>query len=67
MVYDAITKDWVPRYGYKSVKKIQEKQDWVLEDKPSHGDLDPFTYKSQQKKLKLEKEKLKQMKNEMKG
>ena len=55
MVYDPITKDWVPRYGGKSIKKIEDKYNWVMEDKEKHGDLDPFTYEKEQKKLKREK------------
>lgn len=33
MVYDPISKDWVPRYGSKSIKKIEEKHNWLMEDK----------------------------------
>lgn len=55
VVYDPITKDWVPRYGGKSIKKIEDKYNWVMEDKEKHGNLDPFTYEKEQKKLKREK------------
>lgn len=34
MVYDEITKDWVPRYGMGSAKKIEEQHNWLMEDKP---------------------------------
>lgn len=33
-------------------------------DKPKHEGSDPFTYKKQEQKLKVEKEKLKQLKNQ---
>ena len=47
MVYDEITKDWVPRFGMGSVKKIEDRHNWVMEEKPKHleSGLDPFTYK----------------------
>ena len=44
MVFDPITKDWVPRYGARSIKKIEDKHNWLMEDKPKYGDMDPFTY-----------------------
>lgn len=43
MVYDEITKDWVPRWGSNSVKKIQDDAEFIIEAKP--GDdiyQDPF-------------------------
>jgi len=47
MVFDPITKDWVPRHGYKSIKKIEEKHDWILPDK---GDgANPFVKKREEK------------------
>ena len=33
MVFDPITKDWVPRFGMGSVKKIAEKHNWLMEEK----------------------------------
>mmetsp|Transcript_20781 Transcript_20781/g.15285 ORF Transcript_20781/g.15285 Transcript_20781/m.15285 type:complete len:98 (+) Transcript_20781:361-654(+) len=65
MVFDPITKDWVPRHGYKSVKQVQDKHEWVMTDK---GDsVDPFTKKREEKRLAKEKEKLKHMKNQIRG
>lgn len=32
MVFDSITNDWVPRYGHKSIKKIEEKHNWLMVD-----------------------------------
>ena len=40
MVFDEITKDWVPRFGHGSVKKIEEKHNWLMEEKPGQGN--PF-------------------------
>jgi regulator of ribosome biosynthesis len=53
MVFDPITKDWVPRYGMGSIKKIEDKYNWLMEEKPKHvaSGLDPFTYKKNEKKL----------------
>ena len=55
IVYDPITKDWVPRHGGKSVKKIEDKYNWIMEDKEKYGGKDPFTYLKEEKKLKKEK------------
>lgn len=67
LVFDPITNDWVPRWGPNSKKKIESKHEWLLEDKGNakEGDADPFTVKRQEKKLQLEKENLRRMKNEM--
>ncbi len=67
LVFDPISNDWVPRWGPNSKKKIEAKHDWLLEDKPSNEatGVDPFTQKRQEKKLQLEKEKLKKIKNDM--
>ena len=43
VIYDPITKDWVPRWGHKSAKNIEEAHNWVMDDKPSLGGVDPFT------------------------
>ena len=60
MVFDPITKDWVPRHGMGSVKKIEKKHDWLIEKGVNKTTgLDPFTMKSQKKKLEQDKEKLK--------
>ena len=64
LIFDTITKDWVPRWGPNSAKKIEEKHEWLLEDKPG-ATADPFTQKRQEKKLQLEKEKMKNVKNEL--
>jgi hypothetical protein len=58
MVFDPITKDWVPRFGKGSVKKIEQKlNNWVMEEKPKHvySGLNPFDYARMEYKGKLEK------------
>ena len=66
MIFDPITKDWVPRWGPNSQKKIVEKHEWLIEDNSGkEGGVNPFTKKKQEKKLGVEKEKMKMLKNEM--
>ena len=69
MVYDEKTDDWVPRYGMGSIKKIQDKHNWLMEEKPKHVEagIDPFTYKKNEKKLDQEKQKLRELKNKLTG
>jgi hypothetical protein len=33
MVFDPITKDFVPRYGMGSIKKIEDEHNWAMEEK----------------------------------
>jgi len=35
VVFDPITNDWVPRWGHNSVKKIEDKHNWLMVDRPS--------------------------------
>jgi len=46
MVFDPITQDWVPRWGTGSIKKIEEKHNWLMHEKPKHVEagMDPFTF-----------------------
>jgi regulator of ribosome biosynthesis len=57
LVFDPITNDWVPRHGMGSIKKIEDKYNWVMEEKQKHVEagLDPFTYKKNEKKIEREK------------
>jgi hypothetical protein len=55
MVYDTITRDYVPRFGMGSVKKVEEKFNWLMEDKEKYGGKNPFTYLKEEKKLQREK------------
>ncbi len=43
MVFDEATNDWVPRWGPKSIKKVAEKNQWLMVDKPGQDGVDPFT------------------------
>jgi hypothetical protein len=40
MVFDEITNDWVPRHGAGSIKKIEEKHNWLMVDEKGEGN--PF-------------------------
>jgi len=53
MVYDEATKDWVPRFGQGSIKKVGEKHNWLMEEKKEHREagVDPFTFEKNKKKL----------------
>ena len=46
LVFDPITQDWAPRWGKGSVKKIEDKHNWLMEEKGKHrtAGMDPFTY-----------------------
>jgi len=67
MVFDPITQDWVPRYGMGSIKKIEDKHTWLMEEKGKHvaAGTDPFTFKKQEKKLQKEKQELRELKNKI--
>jgi hypothetical protein len=67
LVFDPITKDWVPRWGKGSVKHIADKQEFIMAEKPIHRltGVDPFTYKKAQKNAKLEKQNLATVKNQI--
>ena len=65
-VYDDITKDWVPRYGFKSIKHIQDEANGIVEDDPDAAPgHDPFLQRKHEKKLVLEKQKGRELKNKM--
>jgi len=65
LVFDAVTQDFVPRWGPYSKKKIEEKSNWLMEEKEGaeKTGLDSFTEKKQKHKMVVAKEKLKQIKN----
>lgn len=67
LVYDEITKEWVPRWGKGSIKQIQKKHQWLMEDKPKHEEagVDPFTYEANLKTAEKQKQQLRQLKNQV--
>jgi len=64
-VFDEMTKSWVPRYGFKSIKHIHEDAEDIIEDKKglSLAEEDPFQKRKQDKKLVMDKQKLRELKN----
>ena len=67
LVFDPITKDWVPRWGKGSIKKIEDEHQWLHPEKPKHVEsgMDPYTYAKAEKKQKFEKQKLAEVKNKV--
>ena len=57
MVYDEITKDWVPRHGAGSIKKIADKHNWLMEEKPKHREagMNPYEFEAEEKRKKKQK------------
>ena len=52
-VFEPISKEWVPRFGMGSIRKVQDKFDFIMEEKPKHieAGLDPFAYKKNERKI----------------
>jgi hypothetical protein len=66
-VFDPVTKRWLRRFGHNSIKKIQEKRTAIIEVKPGQDYVDPFEKMDVEKKLMLEKEKGRAIKNQMRA
>lgn len=67
LVYDPVEKDWVPRWGKGSIKHRAEGDQWLMHEKPKHREsgLNPFEYAKAEKRQKLEKQKLAELKNKI--
>jgi len=67
LVFDEISQDWVPRWGPKSIKKIEDKHQWAMLEKPKHAasGIDPFTFEKAEKRAVIEKQNLRHLKNKM--
>ena len=67
LVFDTVTQDWVPRWGKDSIKKIADKHTWLMPEEGKHraAGTDPFTYARAEKKVKLEKNKLAEIRNQV--
>ena len=65
MVYSEELKDWVPRWGRGSIKKIQAERDVIREIKPGEEQIDLFQKAKAEKKLVMNQQKLRQFKNEL--
>jgi regulator of ribosome biosynthesis len=62
MVYSEIAGDFVPRWGKKSIKKIEKDANWALEDKNGQNQFDVL---NNEKKLKIEKQKKREARNNL--
>jgi len=67
MVFNEVVNDWVPRWGKDSTKKIDDKVNWAIEEKPgdNFNGADPFTTKKQEKKFKQAKQAKKEQQNKL--
>ena len=65
LVYSEELKDWVPRWGKGSAKKVTESRDVIREYKDGEMIQDLFKKTEQEKKLALKKQQLNQFKNEL--
>jgi hypothetical protein len=67
LVYDPVTKDWLPRWGKGSIKQVQDKLNFAMEEKPIHRitGMDPFTLAKAEKNAKMEKQNLATLKNKI--
>jgi len=67
LVYDEATDDWVPRWGYKSVKKTKEAgEQGIYEVKPGEDpNSNPFERMKAEKKLLMARQKLREVRNKV--
>uniref|UniRef100_A0A7S3RLK7 Ribosome biogenesis regulatory protein n=1 Tax=Strombidinopsis acuminata TaxID=141414 RepID=A0A7S3RLK7_9SPIT len=66
LVFDDVSQDWVPRWGYGSVKKNQEKAQWLHEVKEGEDPYaDPFERKAVEQKLVAAKQKMREVRNKV--
>mgnify|MGYP001615449287 CR=1 FL=1 len=65
-VFDEATQDWVPRWGANSVKKLENKRNFVADhDEDDHLNPDPFKKGHMEKHLQKEKHILREEKNSL--
>jgi len=66
MVWDEISKDWVPRWGFGSKKKIEKRADFIRPVKPGENpNQDPWEKEALEKGLTQNKQKMAEMKNKL--
>lgn len=64
LVYDEVSGDWRPRYGYKSVKQSEEKAHGILEVKSGQEGMDNlFDQRKAEQKLYSAKQKMREVRN----
>ena len=63
MVWDEVSQEWKPRYGYKRAK--DDTKDWAIPAKPGEADdHDPYEERRVEKQKRVLKNKLQQLKNQ---
>lgn len=67
LVFDPVTNDWVPRWGKGSIKKLEDQRQWLMPTQEKHdaAGVDPFTYARAEKRAKVEKQKLAEVRNQV--
>jgi len=66
MVWDEISRDWVPRWGHGSIKKIQAKADMIRPvGKGENPNQDPWEKEKLEKGLTKNKQAMAEMKNKL--
>lgn len=63
LVYNEEAGEWKPRFGYRSAKNEQEKQQWVVEAKNGEDPEEAFGRKKTQKKERVAKNEFNRLKN----
>jgi len=66
LVYDEVSGDWKPRWGYNSIKKSEGMANWVHEVKSGEDAYaDPFERKKAEGKLTIAKQKMREVRNKV--
>lgn len=68
LVFDPITKEFVPRWGHGSKKKIEEKHQWMIEEQTTDIPIekqDLFTQRKNAKEIHKGKQEIREMRNKM--
>lgn len=69
MVFDEVSKDWVPRWGYKSIKSsTRQREDAIIENAPGQNPYhDPFELRAAERQLLKAKQKAREIRNQVEG
>jgi len=66
LLYDEVSGDWKPRWGYNSIKKSQDNANWVHEVKSGEDPYaNPFERQNAEKKLVIAKQKMREVRNKV--
>jgi hypothetical protein len=65
MVYSEELQDWVPRWGKGSINKVKEQFEVIKHVKPGEENVDLFAKSEAEKKLKVKKQKLNELQNQL--